>query len=315
MKIFGAGITGLIAANMFRSHNPVVYEIKDELPDNNGEPIHFRSDEISWATGMPFKKVQFQKNIFSDGRLHDKCNIKMANAYSRKANAAISGRTIWNLDSECRYIPPNDFIKQISAGVDIELNRGLGRDTLAMQLRNINDGNNMLPIISTIPMPSLMHCADWKKPDFKYSPTFSLTCELDFPCDVYQTIYFPDAETDLYRASIIGNKFIAEFMEPLEKDGEVDFKEMIIMLLDKAFGINAYELDIINEKSAMRYYGSIYNDHVDETEAFIMAMTDKYGIYSLGESATWQYLCFDKVISDCHAIGHLIRIKNDYNIG
>ena len=54
MIIFGAGLAGLLSANMMRSHKPTVYEFQSELPNNHGALLRFRSDKVGTATNTFF---------------------------------------------------------------------------------------------------------------------------------------------------------------------------------------------------------------------------------------------------------------------
>ena len=307
MKIYGAGMAGLIAAHMFRRHNPVVYEIQDNLPNNHAALLRFRTDAISRITGIPFKKVQVRKNIFHARKIWDSCNIQIANLYSQKVSSAIEARSIWNLDPVERYIAPSNFVEQLAAGLDIKYGCGLTCEKLDF----IRSGKLNTPIVSTIPMPKLMYLADWPNPDCKHSPIFSITADIKIPCEVYQTIYFPDDNTDMYRASITGNHFIAEFMNPVNMS-DAEALATVLIALENFFGIYLEEKDLFNLQIKAQHYGKILNDCLPETQAFIMAMTEKYGIYSLGRFGTWRQLLLDDMVNDCNVIERLITTKDTY---
>ena len=58
MIIYGAGMGGLLTANMLRRYNPTIKEAQPSLPNNHDALLRFRSDKVAIATGIPFKKVK-----------------------------------------------------------------------------------------------------------------------------------------------------------------------------------------------------------------------------------------------------------------
>lgn len=50
MLIIGAGMAGLLAANLLHRFNPTVLEKAPSLPNNHAALLRFRSDEIPRAT-------------------------------------------------------------------------------------------------------------------------------------------------------------------------------------------------------------------------------------------------------------------------
>lgn len=300
-------MAGLIAGHIFRHNNPTIYEAQKSLPNNHAALLRFRTDEVSQATGIPFKKVLVQKGIFFNGKLHNHCTIEMANLYSQKTTSAVFSRSIWNLEPVNRYIAPTNFIELLAKGLRIEYEAPLKESDL-LEREEAKE-----PIISTIPMPTLMEIADWpNKPQFFYKSICSIVADItDFNCDVYQTIYFPQENIPFYRASITGNHVIFESMAYIPQNQSV--KVDIVMNLEKFFGIRldgTHQLK--NVKIKQQQYGKIINIDKKETQAFIMAMTDKHNIYSLGRFSTWRQLLLDDMIKDCFIINRLMLTKDTY---
>jgi len=79
VKIYGAGMAGLLAANMLRRFKPEVCEAQPSLPNNHAALLRFRTDACSRATGIPFRKVSVQKAISYEGRLISQSNIALNN--------------------------------------------------------------------------------------------------------------------------------------------------------------------------------------------------------------------------------------------
>ena len=151
--IYGAGLSGLIAADILRKYDPVVCEIQSELPNNHGALLRFRSNAVSLATGIPFKKVFVQKAICSNepyAKLFNQSNLKMNNQYSYKVSGSVQQRSILNLEDCQRWIAPPDFIERLSKGLNIEYDVEFNMSELSLR------HNDKDIVISTIPMPSLM---------------------------------------------------------------------------------------------------------------------------------------------------------------
>lgn len=294
MLIVGAGMAGLIAANYFRKVTPVVRESQPGLPHNHRALLRFRGEEVSTITGIPFRRVFVRKEVISDRHsVHDP-TTRMSNAYSYKVTGHISSRSVWNLKNEYRYIAPLDFVSRLAHGVDCVYNRKFTAEDL---LRNDE------PIISTIPMPNLMQIVGWNDtPEFRYRPIWAVNVQIAWPpVDVYQTLYFPDADDPLYRASITGDHLILEFVREPE-----DWDE-ILMEVCRQFGLPVGEIRFQDRPACkLQEYGKIVPIDEVARQEFIYAMTRDYSIYSLGRYATWRQILLDDLVKDLNAIQSLI---------
>ena len=63
MKIIGAGMAGLLAANMLRKHEPTVIEAQSTLPSNHGALLRFRSPVVAEASNQHFQRVLITKGL------------------------------------------------------------------------------------------------------------------------------------------------------------------------------------------------------------------------------------------------------------
>ena len=239
MIIYGAGMAGLLAANMLRRHKPELREKQEDLPNNHDALLRFRNNSVGVATNIPFKKVKVRKAIKYDKVLHVEPNLYLSNLYSQKVTGSYLDRSINNLDAVERYIAPSNLISLMSEGINISYNNTLSNSTLS--------GDNK--IISTIPMPLLMQLTNWKDiPDFKFKTIWSQRSEITNPeVNVNQTIYYPDPLTDYYRISVTGNVVIAEFIKPPLNSGP-----SIMTALREDFGIQPRRLSPIKQ-SEMKY--------------------------------------------------------------
>ncbi len=301
MNIFGAGLAGLLAGNMFRRFKPTLHEAQKKLPNNHGALLRFRTDKVGTACAIPFKKVKVQKAIKYDGKIITEPNLFLSNLYSQKVTDSILSRSINNLDPVERYIAPWELINMMAKNCHIYKESHL--DMKAIEHLN----ENKLPTISTIPMPALMKIVGWKDiPEFDSKKIWTQKGKLSKPdCNVYQTIYYPDPLTPYYRISIIGNIVISEFIiEPPEMIGPHIFN-----VLHEDFGIRATEINELEQSH--QKYGKIKPINEALRKQFIYEMTTKYNIYSLGRFATWRQLLLDDVVEDCQHIEKFI--DSNYN--
>lgn len=285
MKILGAGLAGCLAGIAFPDA-----EIKEMLdtPSIHKAILRFRSDAVSRFTGIPFKKVTVHKGIFSNGKFVD-CNIRIANSYSDKVTGFINDRSIWNTKSCERWIAPEDFHQQIydmcSGRIQLGYNEPLNDDVA----------------ISTLPLSVLAAelGLEERAPICYANPIYVTTVKIE-DCDVYQTIYYPDNRTDVYRASLESGKLIIESIAPI-------LNREISAVLD-SFAIRRYE---IMEMSYKQCFGKIVYPNVEEVKEFIYDLTDNHNIYSLGRSALLKDILLDDTLQDIKRIKEMM-VKTDY---
>lgn len=307
MIIYGAGMSGLLAATMLRRFDPVIHEAAPELPNNHAALLRFRTDAVSKATGISFKKVWVQKAVMGeDGKLQSYASIKDQNCYSLKVSGEVRGRSIGNLAAGERYIAPEDFISQLAKGLKIEFGKPLDRYTIELS-------DKSKPVISTIPMNVLMGIADWnEKPEFKYNEITTISAEIVSPnFEIYQTIYYPYDECVAYRASVTGNKLIVEFVGDREDLQVLPLKGVLREYLKDFMAGDSFCLENISIKK--QKYGKLVNSTGRMGKEFILAMTDLHGIYSLGRFATWRQILMDDVVQDVKLIEQMIDQRDSYS--
>jgi hypothetical protein len=299
MIIYGAGLTGLLAGNIFRSFNPDICEDKNDLPNSHGALLRFRTDKVGTACAIPFKKVRVNKVIKYDGRVFSEPNIFFSNMYSQKVTGSIMNRSINDLSPSDRYIAPFNLVKSMAENCRIKYSNSLTIDKIK---------NSSEPIISTIPMPDLMKIVGWKEiPEFYKQKIYTQRARIaGIKCDIYQTIYYPDPNVPHYRVSVIGDLVISESIsKPVTNAGQ-----NIIGVLINDFGFNPKKLVDIEELS--QEYGKILPVDNRLRKEFIFQMTTKYNIYSVGRFATWRQILMDDIVNDLQVIEEFIRGGTDY---
>lgn len=310
MIILGAGMSGLLAAHMLRRHNPYILEIAPELPNNHAALLRFRTDKVAKETGIKFKKVWVQKAVMGlDGKLTSNPSIKEQNLYSFKVSSGIAGRSIGNLTAGERFIAPEDFISQLAKDIEIHYS------TTISDLGNRENAHDRKPLISTIPMNSLMNMVGWDDvPEFKYNEIVTITADIVDHCDIYQTIYYPCLEKECYRASITGNKLIIECVVKCEQDKEKFTEYAADKLIQYVlYDFVSHKIKINNMKVKYQKYGKLINSTGRAGKQFVLAMTDLNNIYSLGRFATWRQILMDDVVEDVKFIERLIEDKDNYS--
>jgi hypothetical protein len=232
------------------------------------------------------------------------------NAYSLKVTGAVVERSVLDLAPVDRWIAPDTFLRDLARGVTIQHAEPLVKADL------LGRSKNSVPVLSTIPMPALMKLVGWPTvPDFRFVRIGSLTVTLTEPnVDVFQTIYYP-WHAAYYRASLTSNRLIIEFID-IDDAGLGDWPAphaRFITEVAEDFGLDP---DGIEWEGAPRYqvqqYGKLLPIPERERRAFILAMTDEYGLYSVGRFATWRQLLLDDVVEDVRVVEAMIGARDDY---
>ena len=290
MKIYGAGIAGLLAGCHFQ--RATILEAGSEGQVQHKAVLRFRTPAVGDAVGIDFRKVRVHKGLWFEGK-DAVPSIKLANWYSKKVVSKLADRSIWNLDPADRYIAPEDFLAQLAE-------RCAGRIVWDHPVTRDEVFNATEPAISTLPM-SLMNkwvmehygAVGSNAPEFKFAPIVVRRWRIP-GADVFQTVYFPSPETTLYRASITGDLLIAEYI-----DDSDDYD------LFPAFGLSAAECEPI-EKVSQRY-GKIAKIDDGWRKNFMFELTTRHQIYSLGRFGTWRNVLMDDVL---HDIGVVKKLMN-----
>lgn len=284
--IIGAGLSGLITAYQFPSSYLLDASSREHSPHK--AVLRFRTDALSRLTGIPFRSVTVRKSIWNEGQ-HVLPNLQLANQYSIKTNGSYRDRSIWNLDAVQRFIAPEDLLEQMRECVKYRTKWECPVDKAYLI-------NMSRPLITTMPMPAMLEMI-WGKTqvDFKWA-----SIEVDryrvSNCDVFQTVYFPDPDLPVYRASITGSLLI------VERSAAGDCLEEVM----RAFGIASKDVSKI-ETSHHQKYGKIQPIDDALRRELIYRMTIEHGIYSIGRFAVWRNILLDDVVDDAAVVKRLIN--------
>lgn len=210
-----------------------------------------------------------------------------------------------NLDPSERWIAPDDFVEVLARGVPLQLDSPATRALIDTW---VEAGEN---IVSTIPMPVLMGIMDWDSSNlhFQWHEIWSLRTQLGWPeTNVYQTIYYPQPDIPFYRASITGDCVIMETRrDKFHWEGQkLDWIRKVL----RDFGMGAARFS--DPEIHHQEYGKLVPVSEPERRSFILAMTDRYRIYSLGRFGTWRQILLDDLVQDIHLINRMITERDAY---
>jgi hypothetical protein len=272
----------LLAGNIFQTAE--IFEAGPENSTNHKALLRFRTSAVGDAVGIPFRKVRVHKGIWSNGKFEEP-NIQLANHYSQKVVGRLIDRSIWNLAPSDRFIAPEDFIEQL-------ISRCHHRIQWNSPVKSLENTTSE-PIISTIPMSIMAKLVGKEAPEFSFSPITVKRFKIH-DADTFQTVYFPDFETNLYRASITKDLLICEYI------GAADDFDML-----EAFGLKYHEIDPI--ETTKQSFGKIAP--IDEAwrKKFIYDLSTEHNIFSLGRFGVWKNLLLDDVLSDISVIKRLMN--------
>jgi hypothetical protein len=322
MKIYGAGMAGLLAAHMLRRYSPVVREKAESLPHNHEAVLRFRTDAVSRATAIPFKKVRVTKAIVSGGALHETPRLDLVNRYSLKVTGQVIGRSIESLEPVERYIAPPNFIELLAQGVSIKygLDYEMTSDTFFDGVMGELDGQ---PFISTVPLPITLQlipdewAAELPPLQFDSFPIWSIIAEVQRPVtEAYQTLYYPDDDVLYYRGSLTGSRLTIECIsKPVLETVESAIREVLsdfgirdkVKLKSSGKGLRGSRWHIHHSQ-----FGKLLPVDHEHRKRIIFELTSRYNMYSVGRFATWRQLLLDDVVKDIELVGKWISAGSNY---
>jgi hypothetical protein len=286
MNIIGAGMAGLIAGYMFPK--AIILERESDVPDHHRAVLRFREHRVSDVTGIPFKEVKVYKGIWDNGPKLP--NIVYMNEYSKKVTGKYISRSISNLDSAIRYVAPSNFHRLMA-------------DDLHSRIRYNTEivETPLSPCISTMPMHIIAKITNIELEEkFQFEQIYVERWTVA-DCDLYQTIYYPNPETSVYRASLCGEIMM------IESKGELTAEDRAIVV--QSFGLSTDDTILLDNSS--QRYGKIAPIDEATRRKFVYNLTTRTGIFSLGRFATWRNILLDDVVYDCERIKEFIN-KDEY---
>lgn len=306
ITIVGAGMAGLLAANMLSRYSPRIIERQPSLPNNHSAVLRFGSDKVAEVLGIPFKKVSMIK-----GTLPWLNPVADALAYASKCSGvARSDRSIpTTIERAERWIAPPDLIPRMV--VQENLNIDFDRQFPFKDERKIT--------ISTVPMPALMKMLGYNEtPEFRYVEGANIRAKL-FHCDAYASLYVPAPNQLFNRISVTGDEMIIEFAFSNHTSSDrdafygalMDDRSMLVEIADSAaqlLGLKTTGAATVHKQQ----YAKIQPIDNDARKKFLAWATDTHDIFSLGRFATWRPgLLLDDLVHDIRLIERWINNRYD----
>lgn len=310
VQIVGAGMAGLLAANMLRHRQPLIYEAQPSLPNNHSAVLRFRTDRVARAVGgIKFRKVTVVKSV-----LPWRNPIADALAYSKKNLGLLRTSRSVVLPSEKevveRYIAPPDFVAQMAEGLDIRY--GEAFDFEAAEEKPI----------STIPLPNLLDALGHRgpRPNFEYVHGLNVRCRVD-ACDAYATLYVPHPEVPFSRVSITGDEMIVELpgavydgLRIRTRGGATGLAGVSVRdVAATAAGMLGMSMAQLNDPQVFeqRYAKIAEIDDAVRRDLIFWHSSVMGKAYALGRFATWRPgLLLDDVVDDVEKIDAWIGSRN-----
>jgi hypothetical protein len=296
IKIVGAGMAGLLAANLLSKRGPTVIEAQPKVPNNHSAVLRFRSSIVGDSLGIPFRKVQMikaalpWKNPVADALAYSFKNTGV----SRSDRSIISGLTVAE-----RFIAPHDLIPRMVAGA---------APTTAFQFNEEFAFTAGWPVISTIPMPALMKLLGYECDQNIFQASSGINFRARIAgCDAYVSLMIPDPWSDVYRISVTGDELIVECVAAGGSN------ELYIgSIVEEYLGISSSR--ILDVQAHRMQYAKILPIDEAVRKDFLFWATDKFNVFSLGRFATWRPdLLMDDLVNDIRKIDGWIDRGNRYN--
>lgn len=309
--ILGAGLSGLICGAL--NAQSKIFERNPSSFVGHRAILRFRDDKIARSIGVPFRKVTVRKGIWT-GSSAESASPRLSNLYSRKVRGVLAEASIWNLSTSERYIAPDDLHSILA---DICGSRVSWEHHVTLR-EIMNWRVEGKPVVSTIPLPLLLKLlygnlapgADLALPTnhllaipFSHSPIYVSRFNVPL-CDLFQTIYFPNPGTSVYRATLTGPLLTIE--------GTAATTTAELMDVKSAFGIEDVLLSTIQTKH-VQSFGKIAPVEDGPRKALLHKLTTEWGIYSLGRFATWRNILLDDVYDDIAAIRKM-QTQSHYDV-
>jgi hypothetical protein len=296
LQIVGAGLAGLLAANMLHRMQPVIYEKQDALPNNHSAVLRFRSHKVADALGIPFKEVNMIKAAVTwSNPVADALNYSFKVLHQYRSDRSIIAGT----QTAQRFVAPPGLIVRMAAQIPQEAIK-LNHD---YQFRK---HAAVAPVISTIPMPALMQLLEFPdQPQFTHHAGRNVHARIE-DCDAYVSLMVPDPISPISRISVTGDEAIVECVNtnpewPLQ---------VIIDSTAALLGIPRKKFHDVTE--VRQHYAKITPIDENLRKNFMWWATDKFGIFSLGRFATWRPgLLLDDLVSDVQKIHGWIGNRYD----
>lgn len=300
--IIGAGLSGLICGAL-NAGTRILERNKSDFVSHRAV-LRFRDDKIAKALGLTFRKVTVRKGIWMDGA-NQPASIRLANMYSWKVRGVLTENSVWNLAASERFIAPEDLHAILAdicgTRVSWEYN------VTSKDLREYYATRRA--IVNTSPLPVLLDMLGIPSElNFAHAPILVSRYRIA-DCDLHQTIYFPDPDHSVYRATLTGDLLTVERTEQTA----MTYEDAMVA---EAFGLSepiALKLGHIAFAPHRQSFGKIAPVPDGPRKSLLHRLTQDHGIYSLGRFGIWKNILLDDVYDDIAVVRRLMH-ANSYDV-
>jgi len=283
MKIFGGGLSGLIAG--IANPRAQIYE-RSKFSDVKGHQalLRFRTMAVSDMTGIKFKKVKVIKSIWFEGK---ECqpSPRLVAMYSRKNTGHYENRSIMDIDTVERYVAPDNFHELLVKECEDRIFYEYEVDEASYKTDE--------DIISTLPLSFNAKMLGYNFDTSKNKNIIYVTRITIHACDMYTTVYYPDEMLSVYRASITGQTLIIEGKRLIEDDD--------IVTVFNSLGLTFASYDIVLDNH-IQPMGKLSGVNDSERRMMIYQMSHDHAVFSLGRFALHKNILLDDVAKDIRVI-------------
>jgi hypothetical protein len=318
IHILGAGMAGCLAGIL--NNKSMIIEARGygDIGEHKAV-LRFRTDRIGRITGIPFKKVQVRKAIWYEQHEYARPEIRFINMYSKKVSGSFTTRSIVNLDTVERFIPPLDF-HEILVGMCLDRIEWcspilhINNEQIVVSTegdRTTSISRDGVPIISTLPMSLIGTLCNLPCPVPLKSKVIQVIRFQVPGSDLHQTLYYPAPESEIpvYRASIIEDILTVETLQtsfdPTRLLNDVPVREVL-----NSFGLHPGDVQYLDQGKQL---GKIQPIDDKFRKRYIFDLTMQYQLYSLGRFAIWKNILMDDVYDDILTIRQFIESGSHYD--
>lgn len=286
VTIAGAGLAGLLAANLLHRFDPLIVERQLGLPNNHSAVLRFRSGAVGEALGIPFREVTMIKAALPVlNPVADALNYAHKCLGERRSDRSLPLEPV----SAQRFIAPRNLIERMAEGLRIQYGETF--------LGAAKGG----PSVSTIPMPVLMSLLNYprrKEVSFEFRSGINIIAKAHFT-DAFATIYNPDPATPWSRASVTGDELSIEFPGMRAIPDEPRWITEMARSAASCLGLNS----LVDIEARAQEYAKIMPIDEGLRRDFIYWASDQHNVFSLGRFATWRPgLLLDDLLRDISLI-------------
>ena len=312
MIIIGAGLSGCIAALL----NPEAVVLEAGAPGRSEHQavLRFRDPQIGKAIGIPFREVRVHKSCYWWGQHYARADVRMLNQYALKVTGGqLTTRSLSDLSTVQRWVAPPELHRLMVEQVGERVSFNCRVQSITPEHIQVDDANGHhrcpragVPIISTMPLRTLLLATQTPEPwpEFCHAPIHVTRWRIP-NCDVHQTIYFPQPDLSLYRATLTGEHLIAETVT--EEQPNVLWTTLV-----DAFGFNDVMPEFLLQQS--QRFGKIVPVETEWRKRTLYQLTAQLNVYSLGRFALWSNILLDDVYNDLAKIRTMIALNNGYDL-